>query len=140
MPKFGIRLALGLAASMVFASSTLADTIYDNWNEAACLGTSQASVSLPRPARIDSIKLWYSWAANQTKVRYSLGNNGRQLATGWLVRGNCHPSMPSWCDANANVNLVVDAGVLDVVVRGDYVCANSVSSNNGFIKLFGAEQ
>jgi hypothetical protein len=138
-----IIVCLGLVAGLLATTTAaMGEKLFDNWNPSSCGRSDHAGVHFARPARIDAIKLWYSWARNEGRAHFRIftHHNHTLVTEGTLVRGSCHEMMPSWCDADAQIGIVVPPGDMNVYVNGNYLCQNPGSVNNGFMKVFGSYQ
>jgi hypothetical protein len=112
--------------------------IIDNWNPSACSFTDNAVMNLARPAYVESVQLWYNWAAGESSLPYTLSGGGRVLRQNQLRRGSCDPYQSAWCEATDTIGLSLAAGSYTFTVTSRRVCQNSGSNGMGFIHVRGA--
>jgi hypothetical protein len=112
-------------------------TLYEVWNSSGCGFTDSSGLSLARPARLDQVQLWYSWAAGETTLAYTLLRDGLPISRGELSRGDCDPNQASWCVAQAAIGADLEAGDYQVKVAIGHICQNGASQGRGFIKAYG---
>ena len=60
--------------------------------------------------------------------------------SGNLTRASCDPNQASWCNADAVVNATWPAGAYTLTVSPAQMCANSGSSDQGFVYIYGSWQ
>jgi hypothetical protein len=84
--------------------------IIDNWNPSGCSFTDKAVMNLTRPAYVESVQLWYNWAAGESSLPYTLTAGGGVLRQGQFRRGSCDPYQSAWCEATDSIGMNLAPG------------------------------
>ncbi|MBZ5670938.1 MAG: discoidin domain-containing protein [Acidobacteriia bacterium] len=109
--------------------------IIDNWNPAGCGFTDNAVMNLSRPTHVESVHLWYNWAAGESSLPYALSGSGRVLRNGQFRRGSCDPYQTAWCEATDMLGMNLAPGSYTFTTARRRVCQNSGSNGMGFIRV-----
>jgi len=112
-------------------------TIIDNWNTGGCGFTNSAVMNLSQPAHVESVQLWYNWAAGETSLPYELSRGGRVLRSGQFTRGSCDPYQNAWCQAVDSIHMKLAPGSYTFTTARRRVCQNGGSNGAGFIRVTG---
>ncbi|MGD1157607.1 MAG: discoidin domain-containing protein [Terriglobia bacterium] len=109
--------------------------IINNWNTAGCGFTDNAVMNLSRPTHVESVQLWYNWAAGESSLPYTLSGGGRVLRNGQFRRGSCDPYQTAWCEAVDAIDMKLAPGSYTFTTARRRVCQNSGSNGMGFIRV-----
>ncbi len=117
-----------------------ATEIFTNFDSSACSQTGSSQFTLTNTANVTHWGVWYDWSAGQTSVAATAKQGSTTVFSGNLTRASCDPNQASWCNADAVVNATWPAGAYTVTVSPAQMCANSGSSNQGFVYFYGSWQ
>ncbi|MGB7720566.1 MAG: BACON domain-containing carbohydrate-binding protein [Bryobacteraceae bacterium] len=123
-----------------FTVTQAAAEIFTNFNSSACNQTGTSQFTLTNTANVTHWGVWYDWSTGQTSVAATVQQGSTTLFSGNLAQAACDLSQTSWCNADAVVNATWPAGAYTVTVSPARMCANSGSSNQGFVYIYGAWQ
>ncbi len=128
------------AGLMLMAATAQAqdEKIFDNANLAACDVTDHAGFQLDAPAYVARIALWYHWAPNESTVAYTLSQDGQQISSGTLTRASCDPYQTAWCNAEAEIDVDLEPGFVEVQTGRAQVCQNAGTGGEGTIRVYGS--
>jgi uncharacterized protein (TIGR03437 family) len=132
--------------SIVFYSCLLliprglaADTqIFTNFNSSACSQTGSSQFTLPSAANVTHWGVWYDWSTGQTSVAATVQQGSTTVFSGNLAQSSCDTNQSWWCKADGVANATWPAGAYTVTVNPAHMCANSGSSNQGFVYIYGS--
>ncbi|MGO9290772.1 MAG: LamG-like jellyroll fold domain-containing protein, partial [Polyangia bacterium] len=130
------------AGSVADAASDLGQacdqTLSDNWNTAACTSrTGTSTFSLATSAQVDSLVIWVDTSVAGVTLSYTLTGAAGAVSSGNLDQGTCDPYQSQWCALTAQVSKVLSAGSYSIQISAAAICANSGSSNVGFVRVLG---
>jgi uncharacterized protein (TIGR03437 family) len=123
-----------------FTVTQAAAEIFTNFNSSTCNQTGTSQFTLTNTANVTHWGVWYDWSTGQTSVAATAKQGSTTVFSGNLTKGSCDPNQASWCNADAVVNATWPAGAYTVTVSPAQMCANSGSSNQGFVYIYGAWQ
>jgi uncharacterized protein (TIGR03437 family) len=124
----------------VTQAAAAATEIFTNFNSSACNQTGTSQFTLTNTANVTHWGVWYDWSTGQTSVAATAKQGSTTVFSGNLTRASCDPNQASWCNADAVVNATWPAGAYTVTVSPAQMCANSGSSNQGFVYIYGTWQ
>jgi hypothetical protein len=133
----GIALAVGI----ILATGVVrAETLFENWNTAACGFTNKASFALEAPTYLKAVEVWYHWEPGEETVPYVLLQSGNIVKKGRLTRTDCDPYQQAWCNARGNVGAELPPGRVTIKVERSGICQNSGSEGQGFVRAIGSQE
>ena len=113
-------------------------TLSDNWNTSVCtIHTSTTSLSLTVASQVDSLVIWVDTSVAGVALSYTLTGPAGAVSSGNLDQGTCDPYQSQWCALTAHVSRVLSAGSYSIQISAAAMCANSGSSNVGFVRVVG---
>jgi hypothetical protein len=119
-------------------SQTCDQTLSDNWNTAACTSrTGSSTFSLATSTQVDSLVIWVDTSVAGVALSYTLTGTAGAVSSGNLDQGTCDPYQSQWCALTAHVSKVLSAGSYSIQISAAAICANSGSSNVGFVRVIG---
>ena len=130
----------GQTFTVTQAAAAAATEIFTNFNSSACNQTGTSQFTLTNTANVTHWGVWYDWSAGQTSVAATAKQGSTTVFSGNLTRASCDPNQASWCNADAVVNATWPAGAYTLTVSPAQMCANSGSSDQGFVYIYGSWQ
>jgi len=116
------------------------DKLFENWNTDACATTNTSGFSVDFPVRVTRVEVWYRWRTDEANVAFTVSDASRVIWSGTLERQSCDPYQERWCVAASPVRLSLQPGSYWIRAERGRICQNSLSSGNGFVRVYGFER
>jgi hypothetical protein len=120
------------------SGQTCDQTLSDNWNTSGCTSRlTTATFSLVNSFQVDSLVVWVDTSVAGVALTYTLTGAAGTVSSGSLDQGSCDPYQSQWCGLTAYVSKLLSAGSYSIQISAAAICANSGSSNVGFVRVVG---